>query len=232
MDRRQFLAGTAALATGTIAKPAIAQGVTEVSFFYPIAVGGPITKLIDAFAADFEKENPSIKVKPDLCRHLPGDDRQGAHRTQERHAAGDLGAALDRHVHAHRRGRDRADRRLPQDRRRQEMARELLPRLHAQQPDARQGTRTWGVPFQRSTIVLYWNKELFKEAGLDPEKATGYVGRAGRLRREADETRRRRQRHAMGGAGALLRLSLLALPGLHHAGRRDPHEPGGRPHIL
>ena len=33
------------------------------------------------------------------------------------------------------------------------------------------GGKTWGVPFQRSTIVLYWNKELFKEAGLDPEKA-------------------------------------------------------------
>src|SRR5690606_23732240 len=31
------------------------------------------------------------------------------------------------------------------------------------------GGKTWGVPFQRSTIVLYWNKELFKEAGLDPE---------------------------------------------------------------
>jgi sn-glycerol 3-phosphate transport system substrate-binding protein len=28
--------------------------------------------------------------------------------------------------------------------------------------------KTWGVPFQRSTIVLYWNKDLFKEAGLDP----------------------------------------------------------------
>jgi sn-glycerol 3-phosphate transport system substrate-binding protein len=28
----------------------------------------------------------------------------------------------------------------------------------------------WGVPFQRSTIVAYWNKEIFKEAGLDPEK--------------------------------------------------------------
>jgi sn-glycerol 3-phosphate transport system substrate-binding protein len=27
------------------------------------------------------------------------------------------------------------------------------------------------VPFQRSTIVLYWNKPLFKEAGLDPERA-------------------------------------------------------------
>src|SRR5258708_24958992 len=29
--------------------------------------------------------------------------------------------------------------------------------------------KTYGVPFQRSTPVLYWNKELFKEAGLDPD---------------------------------------------------------------
>ena len=30
--------------------------------------------------------------------------------------------------------------------------------------------KTCGIPFQRSTIVLYWNKTAFKEAGLDPEK--------------------------------------------------------------
>ena len=29
---------------------------------------------------------------------------------------------------------------------------------------------TWSVPFQRSTVVLFWNKKLFQEAGLDPEK--------------------------------------------------------------
>jgi sn-glycerol 3-phosphate transport system substrate-binding protein len=27
----------------------------------------------------------------------------------------------------------------------------------------------WGVPFQRSTIVLYYNKDMFAEAGLDPD---------------------------------------------------------------
>src|SRR5689334_4204932 len=69
IHRRQLLGSAAALA-GTAALgaagacPALAQGATEVSFFYPIAVGGPITKLIDAYAADFEKQNPSIKVKP------------------------------------------------------------------------------------------------------------------------------------------------------------------------
>jgi sn-glycerol 3-phosphate transport system substrate-binding protein len=33
------------------------------------------------------------------------------------------------------------------------------------------GGKTWGIPFQRSTIVLYWNREAFKEAGLDPNRA-------------------------------------------------------------
>ena len=36
--------------------------------------------------------------------------------------------------------------------------------------NSRTGGKTWGIPFQRSTIVLYWNKEAFKEAGLDPDK--------------------------------------------------------------
>jgi sn-glycerol 3-phosphate transport system substrate-binding protein len=30
--------------------------------------------------------------------------------------------------------------------------------------------KTWGIPFQRSTIVMYYNKDAFKAAGLDPEQ--------------------------------------------------------------
>jgi sn-glycerol 3-phosphate transport system substrate-binding protein len=37
--------------------------------------------------------------------------------------------------------------------------------------NSRTGGKTWGIPFQRSTIVLYWNKDAFKEAGLDPRRA-------------------------------------------------------------
>src|SRR4029079_11153208 len=43
---------------------AFAQAPVDVPFFFPVAVGGPITKIIDGFAADFEKENPGIKLKP------------------------------------------------------------------------------------------------------------------------------------------------------------------------
>jgi sn-glycerol 3-phosphate transport system substrate-binding protein len=66
MKRRQFIKGSA-LATGTfLAMPSIlrAQTSAEFSFFFPVAVGGPITKLIDKLAQDFEAETPGIKVKP------------------------------------------------------------------------------------------------------------------------------------------------------------------------
>src|SRR5688572_9705288 len=35
---------------------------TELTFYYPIAVGGPLTKVIDNLAAGFEKEHPNVKV--------------------------------------------------------------------------------------------------------------------------------------------------------------------------
>src|SRR5512142_590297 len=41
-----------------------ARADTELTFYYPIAVGGPLTKVIDGLAADFERENPGIKVHP------------------------------------------------------------------------------------------------------------------------------------------------------------------------
>ena len=33
-------------------------------FYYPIAVGGPIPRIIEGFVAEFEKENPGIKLRP------------------------------------------------------------------------------------------------------------------------------------------------------------------------
>src|SRR6476620_10048144 len=53
------------LAAAALASFALcAWAETEVTFYYPVAVGSPITKTIDGYAADFEKENPGIKVKP------------------------------------------------------------------------------------------------------------------------------------------------------------------------
>ena len=65
LGRRGIIAGGLALAgAAKLAAPALAQGQTRLTFYYPVAVGGPITRLIDTMCADFERENPSIKVTP------------------------------------------------------------------------------------------------------------------------------------------------------------------------
>src|SRR5947209_16809758 len=65
MDRRDFLTGATALtgAALTSARARAAEPV-EITFYYPVAVGGPITKIVDGYAADFEKANPDLKVRP------------------------------------------------------------------------------------------------------------------------------------------------------------------------
>ena len=166
MDRRQFLSSTAALASAAIASPALAQ-TTEVSFFYPIAVGGPITRIIDGYAADFEKANPSIKVKPIYS----GTYQESITKALTAHKSGtppvtsvllstDMFTLIDEDAIVP------INDFLKTDDDKKWMA-SFFPAFMA---NSQTGGKIWGVPFQRSTIVLYWNKDLFKEAGLDPEK--------------------------------------------------------------
>ncbi|MFO1150876.1 MAG: ABC transporter substrate-binding protein [Alsobacter sp.] len=165
--RRHLLASAAAatLAAG-LAAPAAAE--TELRFYYPIAVSGPITKLIDGYAAEFEKQNPGVKVKPvyagdyvqtigkALTAMKGGDTPEMAILL-----AADIMTLTDENAVA------------PVD----DLARTAEDKawLAGFYPgfmeNARLGGKTYGIPFQRSTPVLYWNKDMFKEAGLDPDKA-------------------------------------------------------------
>ena len=169
MDRREFLTGAAALAAGTaLARPAIAQAGTEISFFYPVAVGGPITKLVDGLAADFEKENPGIRVRPIYA----GTYQETIVKALTAHKSGtppvtsvllstDMFTLIDEEAI------------VPIDDfvKSEDDKTWLASFFPAFMLNSQTGGKTWGVPFQRSTIVLYWNKDAFREAGLDPEKA-------------------------------------------------------------
>lgn len=169
-SRRTVLKGGAAILAaplaGSLSAPAIAQGKVEVSFFYPVAVGGPITRLIDAYAADFEKENPSISVKPIYA----GTYQETIVKALTAHKSGtppvtsvllstDMFTLIDE------------DAIVPfDDFIRTDADKAWLASFFPSfMENSQTGGKTWGIPFQRSTIVLYWNKELFREAGLDPE---------------------------------------------------------------
>jgi sn-glycerol 3-phosphate transport system substrate-binding protein len=155
------VAGALMLAAGA------AQAQTEVSFYYPVAVGGPITKIIDGYAADFEKENPGIKLKPiysgsyqeSITKALTA-VKSGEPPVMSILLSTDMYTLIDE------------DAIVPFDPliKTAEDKAWLKSFYPAFMENSQTGGKTWGIPFQRSTIVLYYNKEMFKEAGLDPSK--------------------------------------------------------------
>ena len=167
MRLRNFQRLIASVAAALVSVVALAQTSVEVSFFYPVAVGGPITKIVDNYAADFEKENPNIKVRPiysgsyqeSIAKALTA-VKSGEPPVTSILLSTDMYTLIDE------------DAIVPFDDlvKTQEDKAWLASFYPGFMENSQTGGKTWGIPFQRSTIVLYYNKEAFKEAGLDPNR--------------------------------------------------------------
>ncbi len=146
---------------------AAAQAATELTMYYPVAVGGPLTQVVDGIVADFMKENPDIKVNAIYAGNY-NDARIKALAALKSGEPAQLSVmfsidiyelieqdaivAFDDIVTT---AEDRA------------WLDSFYPTL---MENGRTAGKTWGIPFQRSTIVMYYNKDAFRAAGLDPEK--------------------------------------------------------------
>ena len=161
--RRAFVTAAAALAMPAIGR---AAPETEISFYFPVAVGGPITKIIDGYVADFQHENPGIKVTP-IYAGTYQDTLTKAQTALKAGAGPQMAVLLSTDVFS----LMDDDLILPIDSVAGDAADKawLSGFYPAFLKNGEIGGHTWGVPFQRSTIVLYWNKDLFKAVGLDPE---------------------------------------------------------------
>ncbi len=165
---QRIAAALAAAAAALAVTVALAQAPVEVSFYYPVAVGGPITKIIDGYAVDFEKENPGIKIRPiysgsyqeSITKALTA-VKSGEPPVTSILLSTDMFTLIDEDAIVPFDDLIKT----PED---QAWVKSFYP---AFMENSRTGGKTWGIPFQRSTIVLYWNKEMFKEAGLDPNRA-------------------------------------------------------------
>ncbi len=159
----------AALAYGALALPAQAQqSPVEVEFYYPVAVGGPVTKIVDGMAEQFNRENPDIRIKPVYAGSYQ-DSVAKALTAQKGGTPPQLAVLLSTDMFT----LIDEDAIVPIDSvaKTEEDKKWLGGFYDAFMQNSRTGGHVWGVPFQRSTIVMYYNKELFKEAGLDPERA-------------------------------------------------------------
>lgn len=169
MNRLLRASRTAAVAAACLAAsfgPAQADPV-EISIYYPIAIGGPVTAIIDDLTARFEESHPDIKVNPIYA----GTYSESVSKALTAFKAGqppELAVMLSTEIYTLvDQGAIIPFDDLLQSDEQKAWLDGFMPifMLNSQY----QG-KTWGIPFQRGTTVFFWNKDAFEKAGLDPEK--------------------------------------------------------------
>ena len=144
----------------------IAQAKTELTMYYPVAVGGSLTKIVDGLVDDFMKENPDIDVKAIYAGNY-NDARVKALAALNAGQPAQLSVMFSIDIYE----LIEQDAIISFD----DIATTADDKawLNSFYPtlmeNGRTAGKTWGIPFQRSTIVMYYNKDLFRAAGLDPE---------------------------------------------------------------
>lgn len=162
---QQGLASAALLAGMTFAT-ADAQAETELTMYYPVAVGGPLTQVVDGIVADFMAKNSDIKVNAIYAGNY-NDARIKALAALQSGEPAQLSVmfSIDIYELIEQDAIVAFDDIVTTDEDRAWLD-SFYPTL---MENGRTAGKTWGIPFQRSTIVMYYNKDAFRAAGLDPE---------------------------------------------------------------
>lgn len=140
----------------------------HLTFYYPVNVGGSAAQLIEDLCSDFNAENPDIVVEPvytgnydDTVTKLQTAVQGGTppevfvSLATQRFTMASTGMAMP------------LDDLIAADPDGQEYIDDFLPGF---MEDSYVDGQIYSIPFQRSTMVMFYNKDAFKEVGLDPEK--------------------------------------------------------------
>jgi sn-glycerol 3-phosphate transport system substrate-binding protein len=143
-----------------------AQAAVDLQFFFPVAVGGKAAKTIDALTAEYVAQTPDVKIDAvyagsyqDTITKVLTAVKGGNPPQLSVILAVDMFTLIEEYAI------------VPfEDLISTDAERKWLGSFYpAFMENSTTGGKTYGVPFQRSTPVLYWNKDAFKEAGLDPD---------------------------------------------------------------
>ncbi len=158
----------ACMSVGAIGLSSTAQARTDLTMYYPVAVGGPLTKIIDGMVADFMKQNPDINVKAIYAGNY-NDARIKALAALKSGKPAQLSVmfSIDLYELIEQDAIVAFDDIVKTD----EEKAWLKSFYSTLMQNGVTGGKTWGIPFQRSTIVMYYNKDAFRAAGLDAESA-------------------------------------------------------------
>lgn len=137
----------------------------DVKIYYPVQVAGPLTRVIDTFVKEFNESHPDIRVTAVYA----GNYNQTMQKAQTAFMSEnppdiailrttsvlmlmDMGAIvpLDEFI-------------------RQNGGKQYLEDFYPAFIDSvKKKGKIWGIPYQISTPLFYYNKQMFREAGLDP----------------------------------------------------------------
>ena len=154
---------------GTTALTAKAENddVMELTMYFPVSVGGGPDALIDALCEEYHKENPNVKVTPVYAGSY-ADTRTKVQAAIKGGNTPDLAImfSIDLYSLLSMDAIADIDSFCTTD-----ADKEWLNGFYdGFMMNSRDGETTYGIPWQRSTIVLYYNKDAFEAAGLDPEQ--------------------------------------------------------------
>lgn len=145
-----------------------ALAAVKIDFYYPVQVGGPVTRIVDGYVKKFMEANPDIEVAAvyagnynDTTTKALTAAKAGKPPAVAVLLATDGFTLIDEDVV------DPIDGFIKSDKDKAWLAGFMPAYLKSAQVKG----KLWSVPFQRSTAVMYYNKKAFKEAGLDPGKA-------------------------------------------------------------
>jgi sn-glycerol 3-phosphate transport system substrate-binding protein len=155
----------AAAATTTAAAAAPAAKAVELNFYYPVGVSGPLAKIVDGLTKTFSQQNPGIKVTPIYS----GDYVSTFNKVEQQVQAGaPPDVAIINAAAIYSLTDTKAILQLDDLIKTSGGSAYINDFFPAFLMNSQLNGQTWGIPFQRSTLISYYNKDLFQKAGLDP----------------------------------------------------------------
>lgn len=139
----------------------------HLTFYYPINVGGKAAELIEKICADFNAENPDIFVEPVYTGNY--DDTVTKIQTAVQGGTPPdvfVSLATQRFTMASTGMAMPLDDLIAADEEGKAYIEDFLPGF---MEDSYVDGKIYSIPFQRSTEIVYYNKDKFKEAGLNPD---------------------------------------------------------------
>ncbi len=169
-------------------KPTPTPKPVTIEVYYPVAVDAPIAKILQGYADKFHEQHPNITVKPVFSGGY-GDVKTTIQTTVQ---GGGKPPALAVMLAVDLYDLVNADLIVPLDDYLNAMPNKdayLNDFIPAFMENSYYDGKIWSIPFQRSVVTLYYNKDLFKEAGLEPPNSWESWGKAaGKLtKREGDK---------------------------------------------